>query len=368
MNTYFDSNRSMKICGLLLAVISFLPGPVQAQSEAQSQAQSEAPPQNRPMHSNAHLGFLYPLSTNGRLAAEYSNNFSIHLLMGLSREETTFILSGISSVIKENASGVQFAGISNHVGDQTHGIQLAGVYNHTGKYLQGIQFAGTMNYAGRLDGLQFAGILNRARDVQGIQFAGLINKADDVNGSQFAGLINKAKNVNGFQFAGLINIADSSDYPVAILNFIKQGQRSVGLSTDETLNLLASFRSGGRVLYGIVEIGYNLKSGESLYALGGGLGAHISFHETFRLNAELKTLMLEDFHRGEYVKHSLHLLPAWRVTDRIEIFAGPSFNYADTDMPEGKKLVSDPLWEKTVSGSRSRLGYIGGSAGIHFIL
>lgn len=355
MNTYFESARLIKPAALLLAVISFLTGPFQLQSHAQSPShfQSQTPLQNQPRHSHAHLGFLFPFSTNGRLAAEYSNDFSLHLLMGLSRAETSFILSGISSVIREKAVGVQFAGVSNHVGDHTQGIQFAGVYNHTGQYLRGLQFAGAINHAGRVDGLQFAGLLNRAQDVQG---------------AQFAGLINKAKRVKGVQFAGLINMADSSDYPVAILNFIKQGEKSVGLSTDETLNLLASFRSGGGVLYGILEIGYNLKSGESLYALGGGLGAHISFHETFRLNAELKTLILEDFHRGEYAKHSLHFLPAWKVTDRIEVFAGPSLNYADTDMSEGKKLFRDPLWEKTVDGNRSRLGYIGGSAGIHFIL
>lgn len=350
MNTFPDLKQCGKGIILLLYATSTFFFPAQAQ-QAQMHAQQQS--QQAPLHSNAHLGFLYPLSTNGRQAAQYSNAFSFHLLMGLSKEETAFVLSGISTVIKERAAGVQFAGVSNHVGHRTEGIQFAGLYNHTGQHLQGFQFAGAMNYAGKTAGFQFAGLINKAHDVEGFQFAGLINKAD---------------RVKGMQFAGLINIADSSDYPVAVLNFIKQGEKSIGISTDELFNLLMSFRSGGRVLYGILDIGYNLKSKEQLFAFGGGLGAHLAFSDTFRLNAELKTLMLEDFHRGEYVRYSLNILPSWKLSERIEVFAGPSLNFADTDMAEGKALFKDPIWEKAYPPNGSRMGYVGGSAGMHFIL
>src|SRR3546814_17573647 len=109
-----------------------------------------------------------------------------------------------------------------------------------------------------------------------------MNKAEDVNGSQFAGVVNIAKKVKGLQFAGILNIADSSDYPVAILNFIKNGEKYIGISPDETMHMLASFRSVGRVLYGIMEIGYNIKSADELYALGTCRGAIFAFSVRFR--------------------------------------------------------------------------------------
>src|SRR5690606_19328753 len=110
MNTFPDLKQCGKGIILLLYATSTFFFPAQAQQA--------------PLHSNAHLGFLYPLSTNGRQAAQYSNAFSFHLLMGLSKEETAFVLSGISTVIKERAAGVQFAGVSNHVGHRTEGIQF----------------------------------------------------------------------------------------------------------------------------------------------------------------------------------------------------------------------------------------------------
>lgn len=317
-------------------------------SEPLSRQQEEAPPRNR-----LHIGILYPLSTNGRDAAKYGNDFSFHLLMGLSREERKFTLSGISTVIRENASGFQLAGVSNHTGGVSQGLQLAGIYNHAGDTVRGAGLAGIMNHTG---------------NVQGLQLAGIVNKAESVRGFQAAGVVNVAKNVQGLQLAGLINIADSSDYPVALLNFIRKGEKSIGLSTDETANLLASFRSGGRVLYGILEAGYNLQSGEPLYALGGGLGAHIACSERFRVNAEISTLVLDDFHRGEYSKHSLRILPAYKLSDRLEVFAGPTVGSVYTDTPEGKRLLEHAFWKKTYSSGALHQWYAGFAAGVHFIL
>lgn len=323
---------------------------------------------NGELHSNAHVGLLYPLSTNGRQAGEYSNDFSFHAFMGLSKEENAFVLSGVSTVIREQAAGLQFSGVSNYVGKQTRGLQFAGVYNHTGDSLRGAQFGGVLNFAGNVEGVQLAGVMNNAQDVDGLQFGGVMNRAGDVDGSQLAGVVNVAGKVSGLQFAGIVNIADSSDYPVAILNFIRNGEKSLGLSTDETFNLLASFRSGGRVLYGIIEIGYNLKSDEGLYALGGGLGAHFAFTESFRLNAELKSLVLDDFHKGEYSKYSLHILPSWKISERLELFAGPSLNFVDTDTQQGKDLFKDPIWENGYGDGHLRQWYVGASAGLAFIL
>lgn len=352
--------------GLFAVLLACLALPLSGQTPASaslSLQQEEPAPRNR-----LHIGILYPLSTNGRDAAEYGNDFSFHLLMGLSREERKFTLSGISTVVRGNAFGVQLAGISNHTGGASRGFQLAGIYNHVGDTARGAGLAGVMNYTGNVRGFQVAGVMNHTGNAEGLQLAGVVNKAGSVRGFQAAGVVNIAKQVRGLQLAGLINIADSSDYPVALLNFIRKGEKSIGLSTDETANLLASFRSGGRVLYGILEAGYNLKSGEPLYALGGGLGAHIACSERFRVNAEISTLVLDDFHRGEYSKHSLRILPAYKLSDRLEVFAGPTVGSVYTDMPEGKKLLEHAFWEKTYGGGALHQWYAGFAAGVHFIL
>jgi hypothetical protein len=48
------------------------------------------------------------------------------------------------------------------------------------------------------------------------------------------------------QIAGFINIADSSDYSIGIINIIRQGEKGIGVSVDETKTAMVSFRSGGR--------------------------------------------------------------------------------------------------------------------------
>src|SRR6202012_1793243 len=91
----------------------------------------------------------------------------------------------------------------------------------------------------------------------GMQVAGIANSADEVKGVQIAGLFNVAKKVKGVQIAGLFNVADSSDYPVALVNFVKNGRKSVSLSYDELQYMHIYLRSGGRVLYGLIGAGYS---------------------------------------------------------------------------------------------------------------
>src|SRR4051812_36100063 len=193
---------------------------------------------------SVNLGLVYPISNHGTRALAYSNIFSLHALGGLSGEERGFTAAGISNVIHHNARGFQVAGISNHIGRNTAGFQAAGLIN-TYDSSRGLQVAGLINHAsGSVQGAQFAGLLNTAHDVEGWQLAGLLNTADDVRGVQGAGLLNIAHKVTGVQLVGLLNVADSSDYPVALINIIKNGERRISLSTDETLTTLASFRSG----------------------------------------------------------------------------------------------------------------------------
>lgn len=363
-------------------------------------------------YSNLHVGFMYPVSSNGREAADCTNKVSLHAISGISYSEESFSFAGLFSKVKTNVTGAHIAGLSYLIGEKTEGFlfsgllnkytegkgtQIAGLLNLSKKEVMGVQFAGLINQSGKLEGVQFAGIrnkidsnvrgqqfagilntaanvngaqfagiLNLAKDtLKGIQFGGIANKANQVKGSQFAGIVNKAKKVKGVQFAGIVNIADSSDYPIAILNFIKNGEKSIGFSIDEQANTLATFRSGGRIMYGILGLGYNLQNEKEIYAFQAGIGTHIIPRNKFGLNAEGTSMMLESFKEGEFFKSSLTLIPSYRIDKRLDIFAGASINYLSTDTEEGKALTKKFIRNWNGKSERNFQGiFVGGTVGL----
>ncbi|MCF2444961.1 hypothetical protein L0657_13415 [Dyadobacter sp. CY345] len=316
----------------------------------------------------AHVGLIYPLSTNGKNAGQYTNKFSLHAIAGLSKAETGVAISGIALLVKDSVRGVQISGVSNVILNSADGVQIAGVANVVRHDAKGVQIAGFMNFGEEAGAVQVAGFSNlTSKSVKGLQLSGFLNKTENVN-TQISGFMNIAKNVKGIQLAGLINIADSSDYPIGILNFVKNGEKSISLTTDETATLMASFRSGGRVLYGILGLGYNLKSdNKSLYGIEAGLGAHIPVSNKFRINTEVVSQTLSDFKSGIYYKNSLRILPAFKLTPQLEIFGGPNLNYVDYSKGKGDGLVKRYLWKDAGGGDLEGL-YIGFNAGVHFIL
>ncbi|WP_316839615.1 hypothetical protein [Pedobacter gandavensis] len=345
-----------------------------------------------------HIGLVYPLSSNGTHAPLDTNNFSLHLLAGVSSVEKGFSFAGFSNIIRNEATGTQIGLFSNHIGKKANGFQIAGFLNTYGsaegasfagfaniskgnvkgaqfagfsniaKDVHGAQLAGFMNTANAVKGSQLAGFINLARkNVSASQLAGFINKAEDVKGSQFAGFINIAKKVKGIQAAGFINIADNSDYPIGIINLVKRGEKSISLTTDETQTSILSFRSGGKVTYGILGIGYNLKNKKEVYAMEAGIGAHWFQSSFFRLHTELTATVLESFKTGEYFKSSFRVLPALRIGNHLELFGGPSINFLSTNTTEGKNLHKKFIrtWGDP-AGSFQAL-YLGYSGGIQFI-
>lgn len=330
-----------------------------------------------------HFGFVYPLSTNGINAPADTNNVSIHAIAGVSAVEDGVSIAGVSNIVNSYAKGVQVAGFSNHIGAESKGLLIAGFCN-TYKNAEGLQFSGFSNISsGNISGAQFAGFTNISTQVKGSQFAGFANIARDtvtghqiagfmntagLVGSQFSGFINVAKKVKGVQAAGFINIADSSDYPIGIINIIKSGEKSLSFSIDDQLTTLATFRSGGKILYGIIGLGYNLENEEEVYAFEFGLGAHFFNSKYFRLNIELSSLGLESFKAGEYFKSSLRALPAIKISKHIELFGGAAVNYVNTNTTEGKNLTSKYIhsWSTRYNNNFNGV-YLGYTGGINFI-
>lgn len=313
-------------------------------------ANSACAQRNDPAQAN--IGLIYPLSTNGTNAPRDTNNLSLNLLAGVSAGERGLSIAGVSNVIRGDAAVLQVAGLSNHIGKNANGLMIAGFIN---TYTQG-------------KGTAIAGFTNIARNGSGTQVAGFLNKAGNVAGLQVAGFINVARRVKGAQI-GLINLADSAGTQLGIINLAKNNEKSIGISMDESESTLLSFRSGGNRFYGIVGLGGNFKNKKEKYAFQAGLGANLIREKAFSLKTELISSGLESFKGDEYYKSSFYLMPAFKITRSVEIFAGPSFNQVSTNNAEGRALIKNYITSWTRNAGNDFYGlYFGYTAGVRFSL
>lgn len=341
-----------------------------------------------------HIGLIYPVSSNGINAKDYTNYCSIHAIAGLSGGErgfcaaglgnivsgcaTGFTAAGFANIIQEHASGAQVAGFMNCIGSDADGVQAAGFMNLAssgsgaqmagfanitpGNY-KGFQAAGFMNLSCNTE-VQIAGFMNAASKVEGLQVAGFMNVAGDAN-TQIAGFINVAGKVKGTQI-GFINIAEENDNPIGIVNIVRNGEKSLGVTVDESLTALATFRSGGKNMYGIIGAGYNMKHDDILWALETGIGMHANISKSFRINFEVVASSLTNFYEDAYFKSSVRALPSLMVTDRWEIFAGPTFTFTEYDV-HNDGLEANYLWSNT--SWNSFIGFhFGAMGGVQFHL
>lgn len=344
-------------------------------------------------HQKVHIGLVYPVSTNGVRAAAVSNSISLHAVAGVSAGENGVAISGLATIIKGTQSGVAISGLCNLVSAGASGVQISGLLNtagaasgaqvagliNTAQSHKGLQVAGLTNVTAGNAGVQIAGLLNTAQSAavqiaglsnlspksSQVQVAGLVNAAGDSKG-QIAGLINVARKVKGVQIAGLINIAEASDYPVGFLNLIRNGEKQLGITADESGNLVLAFRSGGRKTYGILGAGMNVRMADAPYVMEAGLGIHIPMSKTLRLNLEASNTANTDFRAAAYYKSSFRVLLGVQLADRVELVAGPSFNYVNY-LSVLESYSEHSLWDFYGSQSTNSL-FLGGFAGIHIKL
>lgn len=347
------------------------------------------------LHAPVHIGFCYPISTHGTYARDYSNAFSMHALVGVSAAEEAFCASGFSNIVYRNTNGFTAAGFSNHIGGTAKGFVAAGFLNTIKRQTRGFQAAGFMNISGRVNGaqlagfgniavgnirgMQAAGFANIARNVRGTQLAGYVNIARNVKGSQFSGYVNVADTVNtqvsGFinvarvakvQVSGFMNMADSCDYPIGIINIIRKGEKAIGFSADANGSVMTNFRSGGRVLYGIVGLGYNFKDRyTNLFGIEAGLGAHINLAKNVRINVEGSTASFTDFTDEVFLTSALRVLPTLSFGKHFELFAGPTINSIQSDSYIGESISNNYIWYDKSWGTFNGV-YISAYGGLHY--
>jgi hypothetical protein len=297
------------------------------------------------------------LSSQGMFNSQMVNKFSLNLLGGYTagvdgfeaagvfninqKDVRYFQMAGVVNVVGGEARGFQAAGISNKVFKDFTGVQVAGLYNQTLQDVRGIQIAGIINHAGadaghqiaglinsgsRIKGMQIAGIANRAESAW-LQLAGISNKASETTHHQVAGLINQAGIVKGVQLAGLINIAEQSDYPIGLLNFIENGKRSLTLQIDESAFSSLVFRSGGRVLYGLLGLGHGRWS-SSMYGLQVGLGGHVVDRPVYSMDVELVSHVISNFEDVNNNISSVNLLNGINISPHLKFVFAPTVNFA----------------------------------------
>ena len=277
-------------------------------------------------------------------------------------------LGGVTNMVFHSTQGFSVAGLTNLIGGDSNGLTFAGLANLVGGNMNGFSLAGTLNISsGYGSGIQISGLSNVTTGVvTGLQFAGIANIAGETKGLQFAGLVNVARKVKGVQFAGLVNIADSCDYPIGIVNLIRSGEKSIALLYDETGNATASFRSGGKVLYGVAGFGVNTRIGTRALILEAGWGARVKFGSALRLNNELTTKHVAFTNKATF-KSSYTLSLAWRIMKSAEIFAGPSISYMYSNDPRNNEIFpSSSLWEKRNDAKHQAI-FAGYSAGIQYL-
>jgi hypothetical protein len=226
------------------------------------------------------------LSTHGMYNSQVIDHFSLNLVGGYTAGISGMELAGMFNIDRKDVHFLQVAGLFNIVGGRMDGVQVAGMYNQVLMRAAGLQLAGGINNTVEFGGgVQLAGIGNIATDAGGVQLAGIFNKANTVHGLQLAALFNQAKKVKGVQFAGLFNIADSSDFPIALVNLITNGRKSLALSLDESQYIHLDLRSGGRVFYGIVGAGYRFDDAAK-HAFDIGFGIHLLNKNWLTLDSE----------------------------------------------------------------------------------
>lgn len=339
------------------------------------------------------LTFVYPLGTNGKESVKIPVNLSLNILFGINGGLNGAEFGVLGNVQTGKVSGAQFAGLTNINTGQTHGAQFAGIANLNIDTLTGFQGAGIINVntssmrgtqlagianasIGDIKGGQFAGIANVGTgNVNGVQAAGIINvNADTTNGAQLAAILNYTKTLKGLQL-GLINISDTvaSGVPIGLITIVAKGYRRLEVEASESLYATINFKTGTHKFYNIFSVGFRPEN-QLYWGVGYGFGTWIPLSEKFALNIDASA---HHINIDEWWTNQLNLLSklkinlGWRLTDRLEMFGGPSYNImvSQVQNPDGTSIGSTlapyTFYDRVHNGTHVTM-WIGLNAGIRF--
>jgi|GEM_PF-283123 len=322
------------------------------------------------------ISLLPSIGSNGLMSGGMTNIVSINLLAGYAAGLNGVELGGLANIIREDVKGVQVAGLANTVGGNVSGVQAAGLYNHVKGSCSGVQASGLYNMVkdtmtgiqlgglfntieSDIHGFQVAGMFNRARsemdgaqiagftnfaggDVKWTQVAGFANRAkgsvgggqvagfaniakDSVSGAQISGFYNRARYMKGMQI-GIINISDTLDgYAIGLVNWSKNGYKSLGFSHNEVDQIRLEFRSGRQLFYTSLFAGLTLTPNQNAFSYGGGIGSTVSITASLGANFELTTQQVMEEGLGDRLNMVNSFRPSlvYAPTRWLELSAGP---------------------------------------------
>ncbi|MBI1860159.1 MAG: caspase family protein [Deltaproteobacteria bacterium] len=309
-------------------------------------------------------------------------------------EEVVGAQLGVSNLSFKKVTGFQF-GIVNRTEDEIIGAQIGGI-NSTPKLDQGFQFGGFNRSDSPLVGAQLGGInvlphpiiggqigalFNQSTEITGIQ-AGGINTVNQILGAQLAGLFNDAETVRGVQVAflnhatnidgvqigvandagdisgvqvGLVNRgATEEGVTVGLVNLPKRGQFRVSYSLDDQSYNSFALKYGTRNTYSFIQYGSKAAEGRTHHNKSLGLGGDIPLGR-FSLNLEALFSHLDKdtlANTGGITLFQARLLPRYRITDWLAVFAGATFN--------AKLTGSTYDFDYDEPKARPWFGYLGG--------
>ncbi|GGZ16282.1 hypothetical protein GCM10007049_05710 [Echinicola pacifica] len=313
----------------------------------------------------AQVSLLPRVGTHGLMNGQVVNHASLNIIGGYTAGTSGMEIGGIFNINRQNTKYFQVAGIFNLVGGNVEGIQIAGISNRVLGAVDGFQAAGAFNITGDFHGMQVAGLYNKSKQAKGLQVAGLFNQAEGLSNVQVAGILNKAEISTDMQL-GLINIADSSAYPIGLVNIIRSGEKSLSFAYDELDYLSMTLRTGGTFSYGLLGIAYALEDRTYNYALDVGLGLHLSNSRLFSLDTELMSRTSLGPVTSTLNTGSLKIIPGLKPKPHFKLFVGPSLNFISRqDLSE----THIPGWViEDFSDDRSiKAWYIGWSTGLSYI-
>lgn len=361
------------------------------------------------------ISFLPVLGTNGLLAGNITNDFSLNVIAGYNGGVDGFELGGMVNIIRRDMNGVQIGGFANIVGGKTNGMQLAGFSNVNLEEVNGLQFAGFSNTSkeanaqvagflntGRdhdlqlsgfgniasgesrgaqisgafntntkhVDGLQLSGIFNTARDskiqISGIfnltrntsfQTGGIFNFANgEVKGVQVAGIFNYAREVRGVQI-GLINIANKTEngFALGLLNFIKDGFHRVEADHNDLTDINISYKSGISKFYTSVSAG--IAPSKNIWSYGLGLGTEVPIKEKFYTDVEISLHNLQS--TGSHIAgisndYRLNWSVGYLLLPELSLNAGPVLHFYHFNPENPEDASFSDRFGKTSLFERSR--------------
>jgi len=306
------------------------------------------------------------LSTNDLFEQPGVNKVSLNVFGGYTTGVDGFEIAGLFNVNRFNVRRFQAATLVNSVGGSLQGLQIAGVLNKVDREVEGLQISGAINYARHLkSGLQIAGTGNVTYGGNGSQIAGILNYNDGMVRSQLSVFINYARKVKGVQIAGLVNVSDSSDYPIGILNFIKNGEKSLMSIVDESGFFQVAFRSGGRKTYSVLGLAYNPTNASRQIGLEVGLGYNYWRLQRLVFSVELASYSMWDSQYKSAGDRSILRLPIqYFLSKHCFVYAGASLQF--NQLPEEQRRDKQLSW-RWFAYDKNRNGFYAGlAAGLGF--